>query len=69
MWKKSVYYTSSIIYHDDATYLKNGIEFIFTIRKNGNSKCLYIFDCYVDFVLKYIEKLSMKVERVIEKKD
>ncbi len=30
---------------------------------------LYIFDCYVAFMLKYIEKLSMKVKRVIEKEN
>ncbi len=55
---------------------KKGIEFIFTIREKGNitgekldSKYLYFFDCYVTFVLKYIEKLSIKVEGVIEKED
>ncbi|EIT2197025.1 hypothetical protein L1U10_002740, partial [Enterococcus faecalis] len=67
---------SSTIYHDDVPDLKKGIEFIFTIRKKENitgekldSMYLYIFDCYVAFVLKYIEKLGMKVERVIEKED
>ena len=55
-------------------HISKGIVFIFSIGRIGeftgeklDSKCLYIFDCYVAFVLKYIEKLSMKVERVIEK--
>jgi hypothetical protein len=42
---------------------KMALSLFLPYEKNGNSKCLYIFDCYVDFVLKYIEKLSMKVEK------
>ena len=67
-----IFYT---LYHDDVPNLKKGIKFIFTIRKKYiigeklDSMYLQIFDCYVAFVLKYIEKLSMKVERVIEKED
>jgi hypothetical protein len=48
---------------------KMALSLFLPYEKMGIARCLYIFDCYVDFVLKYIEKLSMKVERVIEKED
>jgi hypothetical protein len=48
---------------------KMALSLFLPYEKMGIASVFIFFDCYVDFVLKYIEKLSMKVERVIEKED